>query len=1005
MRHRYLPALLVLLLGFALAPSLSAQTYSHFYEVPGNVFLHDLTFHDGYVWAADRSSATGPRIIKIDPDNGQFVETIAVNVEFSITGLTFDGEHFWVSRTFTSSNNRIYKIDGNGNVVDDIPAPSPLSNGLAWYDGDLWVSRANPNDQAGHVRLDPADGTELSAISSPWTQPAGMAFIGDGTMWATNAGDDGTNIEKLYQLDLATGDLIQDLDMPDGIGRPRGLAFDGVNTLYMIAQTRPGATNYRLYVISLETAGNPQLLLSATAINFGTVLTDDVDDRTLILINDGNAELVIDNVALDGHEAFSTAFDGAGIAPGEQVSVVLTFDPVAYGPHDGSLSFTTNDVSQQEVTIPLYGFGLFPEQTAALAQDDHDFGSVRIAEPYGDDRSVRTWPLRIVNQGATDLTVENIETTGPFHVEQDLDLPLTVGAADTLTVLIGFRPLVVGAASGEVQVQTSDPDTPLLTASLSGTGVDPELEGGDTIWTLTIPDNPVTTFQDKKVTVIRPMSDVTGDGAPDITLATRNYWVLGIRGNSWQTAEILWSFNTCPNNFNCGSVSGVDGLYNTGLVAESDLNGDGYRDVVFGTGGGNDHVIALSGKDGSVIWAHGDENDPYLASYYAVSNRYDFNGDGVPDVVAGTGTASQNSPNPYNQRRVYLLSGATGEVLWVRQPNPLVPNFAVEQIMGNDGSPKVVAGGRNPDAGQAHITAYNADGSQAWSHSPITASFVMARIPREDGGEDIVYTGSGGFTANELVRLDGMTGDVVWEIQGLQTIWALDVVGDMTGSGDPDVVVGDFNGSVTVYDGANGAFVWSAGMPGQAFGVAAIGDVTLDGKAEIAVATSTSQIRLLSGEDGDTLWTYMAGNGNISQAGEVVAMIPDIDGNNAPEIAAGTRHGHVALLKSTANVLPTSDEGEVSPVAFRLHAPFPNPTAAGSTLMFELPETGNVRLAVYDLLGRQVAVLGDGEHSAGQHEVMWNGRGASGAPVAAGMYLVRLEAGRHAATQRILVLR
>ena len=87
------------------------------------------------------------------------------------------------------------------------------------------------------------------------------------------------------------------------------------------------------------------------------------------------------------------------------------------------------------------------------------------------------------------------------------------------------------------------------------------------------------------------------------------------------------------------------------------------------------------------------------------------------------------------------------------------------------------------------------------------------------------------------------------------------------------------------------------------------------------------------------------------------------------------------------------------PQALTLASPFPNPTRAAATLRWGLPDEAKVSIHVYDLLGRTVAILADGALAeAGWHETRWD------AQVAAGIYLVRLQAGREARTRRMLVL-
>ncbi len=79
---------------------------------------------------------------------------------------------------------------------------------------------------------------------------------------------------------------------------------------------------------------------------------------------------------------------------------------------------------------------------------------------------------------------------------------------------------------------------------------------------------------------------------------------------------------------------------------------------------------------------------------------------------------------------------------------------------------------------------------------------------------------------------------------------------------------------------------------------------------------------------------------------------------------------------------------------------FPNPFARATTIRFATSEAAEARLAVYDVTGREVAVLLSGPVEAGQHEAVFDARG-----LASGLYVYRLEAGRTVETGRITLLR
>ena len=96
----------------------------------------------------------------------------------------------------------------------------------------------------------------------------------------------------------------------------------------------------------------------------------------------------------------------------------------------------------------------------------------------------------------------------------------------------------------------------------------------------------------------------------------------------------------------------------------------------------------------------------------------------------------------------------------------------------------------------------------------------------------------------------------------------------------------------------------------------------------------------------------------------------------------------------------TSAEPDAGGAGLVLHPPAPNPFRAATVVTVDLAEPTDVRVAVYDALGRGVAVLTDGPLAAGVHRLPWT---PGGAP--AGVYLVRVEAGDAVRTARVVLLR
>jgi|GEM_PF-739522 len=82
--------------------------------------------------------------------------------------------------------------------------------------------------------------------------------------------------------------------------------------------------------------------------------------------------------------------------------------------------------------------------------------------------------------------------------------------------------------------------------------------------------------------------------------------------------------------------------------------------------------------------------------------------------------------------------------------------------------------------------------------------------------------------------------------------------------------------------------------------------------------------------------------------------------------------------------------GEEVPLGYRLYPPSPNPFNSSTNIAFYLPSGGRISLRVYDILGRVVRVLAEGEYSRGSYVVAWDGRDEKGKDMASGVYVVGL---------------
>ncbi|MDK9698742.1 MAG: T9SS type A sorting domain-containing protein [bacterium] len=93
------------------------------------------------------------------------------------------------------------------------------------------------------------------------------------------------------------------------------------------------------------------------------------------------------------------------------------------------------------------------------------------------------------------------------------------------------------------------------------------------------------------------------------------------------------------------------------------------------------------------------------------------------------------------------------------------------------------------------------------------------------------------------------------------------------------------------------------------------------------------------------------------------------------------------------------------PTEFALLQNYPNPFNNSTTVRFALPNSAKMTLAVYDITGREVIRLIDGDIPAGSHAVNWNGKNASGTALSSGTYFMQMKAGNFKSTRKIALLK
>lgn len=487
---------------------------------------------------------------------------------------------------------------------------------------------------------------------------------------------------------------------------------------------------------------------------------------------------------------------------------------------------------------------------------------------------------------------------------------------------------------------------------------------GDIVWQIVIPNNPGTSLNDKQIRSLKQIPDVNGDNVNDVIAATGNYWTIcysGINGS------LLWSYSTHFGSINTGSVEWEEAM------TIADVNNDGTYDVVIGCGGGNEMVYALNGTNGNVIWSYGDVIGTSDGDIEAVNIRYDFNGDGIKDVlVSASGTTNGG------RHAAICLNAINGEVIFYRtQPEPFTDDIVATESGG--------AVGVNNNGAPYKVTGLDSNGISVWSYTSAGNTWSLKEIPDINGDNHKDIIGLGGFTGS-IFALTGNSGSQLWARNlGSSNNGKISLFDDADGNG-----FGDFSLSApqVAYriDSKTGNTIWSNSL-GSSYlrGIDDIGDVTGDSIDDMVIATQVpARLLVLNGANGNILFDYEFGT-TINQRGDRAAVLKDIDSNGVNEFLGGNREGRVICFYGGNGIITSVNTESFQPVDYVLYQNFPNPFNPTTNIKFEISKKGLVKVIVYDALGREVNILINETLSPGTYSTVFNAENLS-----SGLYFYKI---------------
>lgn len=120
------------------------------------------------------------------------------------------------------------------------------------------------------------------------------------------------------------------------------------------------------------------------------------------------------------------------------------------------------------------------------------------------------------------------------------------------------------------------------------------------------------------------------------------------------------------------------------------------------------------------------------------------------------------------------------------------------------------------------------------------------------------------------------------------------------------------------------------------------------------------------------------------------------EGGNSAYLPVTYYFDDLRIVEGTVGV-----ESEIQkPTAYELSQNYPNPFNPETTIEFTLPVSSKVRLALYDILGREVKIMASGNFNAGRHQIKLNASN-----LASGVYFYKLEANDFISVKKLVLMK
>jgi len=285
-----------------------------------------------------------------------------------------------------------------------------------------------------------------------------------------------------------------------------------------------------------------------------------------------------------------------------------------------------------------------------------------------------------------------------------------------------------------------------------------------------------------------------------------------------------------------------------------------------------------------------------------------------------------------------------------------------------------------------------------------TDFFVSTEL-NDRGNQSIIMANFDGDDTNELYAVtsgtNSLTGELLtpgyfYAIEGISDVSQLTFsnfhyfndylgglrqinTGDADGDGNPNIyLAGHYNEAVYDWE-----FIGTNPLSDSSF-------------TEHIIFMDDTTDDIISGNDQGKVRVAKVFSGDIDNDGQGDLVF------SSASFAGDKPHVYFIEHEGTVSTDPSSWDN-MKPKSFTLRQNYPNPFNPRTQFSYQLPSSGIVHLAIYDLLGREIYTVIDGYQRAGMHNVLWTGVDNKGIPARSGVYFYKLISGSKTVTKKLVL--